>query len=369
MKIRKLIAAFTAAAAAVTAMFCGTFASSAATSAFDLMKDLKKHPVTDGSRLEDDISYSWTWESNAVNFVVSGLSSEKSEELTALTKEGQVLSISFGTDTGFYLVHEDTIHMVNFKRSGMDAEYHYPDMSVVYFTSAGATHKLVFRIELEKFYMLVSPIKSMVADSKSAVFSLSAVDKSSGKRTYFGGTKYRYIAFAAEKTEKVDISTLTVKTSKTKVYSGSKVETDVNIYNGKYKLRKGVDYTLTYKNNVNVGTATVIIKGKGVYKGSKKAYFNIIPKRPEFYDPDTNGKRVTLSWRAVQGIDYYFLYVSEDGGKTYKQIKTFKAGTTRYETELPQFADYIYRLRVGKEVGGKMYYSKYSDPTRNIKNA
>ncbi len=368
MKIRKLIALFTAAAAAVTTMLCGTVSASAATSAFDLMKDLKKHPVTEGSTIDSSISYNWSWESNALNFIVSGLSSEKSEELLALTKEGQVLSISFGTDTGFYMVHEDTIHLVNFKQSGLDAEYHYPDMSVVYFTKSGANHKLVFRIEFDKFYSLVAPIKTMVSESKTAAFSLSAVDKSSGKRTYYGGKKYRYLQFAAEKTEKVDVSTLTVRTSKSKVYSGGKVQTDVSIYNGKYKLRKGVDYTLSYKNNVNIGTATVIIKGMGVYTGTKKTYFRIIPKTTEFRDPEMNGNKVSLSWKAVTGIDYYFLYRSSDGGKTYTQIKSFKAGTVKYEETIPQFTGYIYRIRTGKEAGGKMYYSKYSDPTRNLQN-
>ena len=40
-------------------------------------------------------------------------------------------------------------------------------------------------------------------------------------------------------------------------------------------LKKGTDYTLTYKDNVNVGTATVTIKGKGNYQGSLNKTFTI----------------------------------------------------------------------------------------------
>ncbi len=39
------------------------------------------------------------------------------------------------------------------------------------------------------------------------------------------------------------------------------------------------DYTITYKNNVNVGTATMTIKGKGNYTGSLKKTFKITAKK------------------------------------------------------------------------------------------
>ena len=45
-------------------------------------------------------------------------------------------------------------------------------------------------------------------------------------------------------------------------------------YNGA-TLTKGTDYTLTYSNNVNVGTATVTIKGQGNFKGTTSKTFSI----------------------------------------------------------------------------------------------
>ena len=41
------------------------------------------------------------------------------------------------------------------------------------------------------------------------------------------------------------------------------------------KLTKGTDYTVTYKNNKSAGTATVVIKGTGNYKGTIKKTFTI----------------------------------------------------------------------------------------------
>ncbi|MGN1144400.1 MAG: leucine-rich repeat domain-containing protein, partial [Anaerovoracaceae bacterium] len=41
-------------------------------------------------------------------------------------------------------------------------------------------------------------------------------------------------------------------------------------------LKKGIDYTISYENNVNPGTAGITIKGKGNYNGTLAAYFEIV---------------------------------------------------------------------------------------------
>ena len=46
-------------------------------------------------------------------------------------------------------------------------------------------------------------------------------------------------------------------------------------------LKKGTDYTVSYKNNINVGTATVTVKGKGNFTGTIKKTFTIYQKEPE----------------------------------------------------------------------------------------
>lgn len=44
-------------------------------------------------------------------------------------------------------------------------------------------------------------------------------------------------------------------------------------------LQLGVDFELRYENNVNAGTATVILIGKGEYVGETPRSFTIMPKR------------------------------------------------------------------------------------------
>ena len=61
-------------------------------------------------------------------------------------------------------------------------------------------------------------------------------------------------------------------------YTGSAIEPTVTVNVGNKTLTAGTDYTVTYKDNTNVGTAKVIVTGKGNYTGSVEAKFNITAK-------------------------------------------------------------------------------------------
>ncbi|MBD5484781.1 MAG: hypothetical protein HDR18_04545 [Lachnospiraceae bacterium] len=60
----------------------------------------------------------------------------------------------------------------------------------------------------------------------------------------------------------------------------------LQVYAGTARLTAGVDYTVSYKNNKAVGTATVTIKGKGNYKDTVTAQFNIVKKNVAQLDID-----------------------------------------------------------------------------------
>lgn len=70
------------------------------------------------------------------------------------------------------------------------------------------------------------------------------------------------------------------------VYTGKAIKPDVVVYNGETKLTIGRDYTVTYKNNVNVYVGggdskrpQAIVKGKNDYTDSAVVYFEILPKQ------------------------------------------------------------------------------------------
>lgn len=62
-------------------------------------------------------------------------------------------------------------------------------------------------------------------------------------------------------------------------YTGGKVTPDVIVKIGNKTLAPNIDYTISYTNNVEVGTnAYVLVTGKGSYKGSQKVYFTVSRK-------------------------------------------------------------------------------------------
>lgn len=75
-------------------------------------------------------------------------------------------------------------------------------------------------------------------------------------------------------------------------YTGKEIQPDINlVYNGNV-LIKGVHYDLYYENNINVGTATIKIKGKDGFIGEKNTSFEIVKAKNEIINWDINDKGV-----------------------------------------------------------------------------
>lgn len=62
------------------------------------------------------------------------------------------------------------------------------------------------------------------------------------------------------------------------VYTGVACTPELTIRDGSTILVKDKDYTINYINNVNVGTATITIVGKGNYSDTREIKFNILAK-------------------------------------------------------------------------------------------
>lgn len=78
----------------------------------------------------------------------------------------------------------------------------------------------------------------------------------------------------------VDFSrTAKVTLSKTSyVYNAKKKKPGITVKVGSEVLRRDADYTVAYRNNSKVGTASVIITGVGRYTGTITKTFTIVPK-------------------------------------------------------------------------------------------
>ncbi len=108
-----------------------------------------------------------------------------------------------------------------------------------------------------------------------------------GKGEYIGKIEQEFILLPQIDLTAKETETIVKDNIKPRVYNGKPYEPNVNvsILSGKKRvtLKKGRDYTLKYKNNINASTdttkASVIITGTGEYKGSlSEIFFTITPK-------------------------------------------------------------------------------------------
>ena len=101
-------------------------------------------------------------------------------------------------------------------------------------------------------------------------------------------------------------------------YDGTEKKPETTVKVGSKILEKDKDYTVEYKNNINVGTATVTITGKGTYNGvTATTTFKINEKRITI----PAGKTLTYNGEEQTGVD------STDEYKFSGTIKAINAGT------------------------------------------
>lgn len=133
---------------------------------------------------------------------------------------------------------------------------------------------------------------------------------------------------------KTSIKKASVSGISNKNYNGKSQKQSIKVKLGKKTLKQGTDYTVSYKNNKNIGKATVTIKGKGKYEGSIKKTFQITVAKGKTYtagnykykmtNASTNGKgTVTLAATTKSKSDSKFTSCKitdtvKIGGKTFK---------------------------------------------------
>ncbi|MDD5952195.1 MAG: Ig-like domain-containing protein [Oscillospiraceae bacterium] len=71
------------------------------------------------------------------------------------------------------------------------------------------------------------------------------------------------------------ISSVTISAIPNQTYTGKAKTPALTVKDGSKTLKKGRDYTVTYQNNQNAGTAKAVVKGMGRYDGTKTVTFQI----------------------------------------------------------------------------------------------
>lgn len=102
----------------------------------------------------------------------------------------------------------------------------------------------------------------------------------------------------AKNMEEIDLEVMLSATEFT--YDGMEKKPTVTIKDGDKVLENEKDYTVSYSNNTKVGTASVVIMGKGDYTGTITKTFTIVQPKPEETTTTSNPEQTTVPLKSEE---------------------------------------------------------------------
>lgn len=183
----------------------------------------------------------------------------------------------------------------------------------------------------------------------------TATVKITGKGDYTGSVTKNFSI-------KNDFKQATVTGISTKTYSGKSQTQKITVKFGGKTLKNGTDYTISYSNNKNIGTATVKIVGKGDYAGTIERSFKINPVKLSISKLTAKSKGFKASWaKNDQATGYEIQYSTDSKFKSAKKVAiTKKTTTAKTITKLKASKKYYVRMRIYTTVNGTKYYGSWS---------
>ena len=183
----------------------------------------------------------------------------------------------------------------------------------------------------------------------------TATVKITGKGNYTG---------SVSKTFKIknNFKKATISGISNKSYTGKNITQSITVkYNGK-TLKNGTDYTVSYSNNKNIGTATVKIAGKGSYTGTITKTFKINPAKQEIQKLTAKSKAFFVDWaQKGSATGYEIQYATNSKFTSAKKVTiTNKKTDTKTISKLSGKKKYYVRVRSYTTVKGTKYYGAWS---------
>lgn len=184
--------------------------------------------------------------------------------------------------------------------------------------------------------------------SQQAGYALAAYDRfKKGKNTLYDMSDAKKPLFIS-----VKLSTSSF------VYDGKAKKPGVTVKIGDRELKNGVDYTISYQNNVNIGnSAKVVVTGKGIFKGSASKTFVIKMAAPAKTSVSAgNGAAgITVKWKKAARADRYVVLRKVGNAKNWTTVATTKS-LSYTDRKVANGKKYIYAVKpVGS--GGEATYT------------
>lgn len=207
--------------------------------------------------------------------------------------------------------------------------------------------------------------------SQQAGYALAAYDRfKKGRNTLYDMSDAKPLYIRSVATADVKLSTSTY------VYDGKAKKPGVTVKIGDRELKNGVDYTISYQNNVNIGnSAKVVVTGKGIFKGSVNKTFVIKMAAPAKTSVSAgNGAAgITVKWKKAARADRYVVMKKTGNAKNWTTVTTTKA-LSYTDKNVKNGSKYIYAIKPVGSGGAAAYtavttYRLSQGKITNIKSA
>lgn len=183
----------------------------------------------------------------------------------------------------------------------------------------------------------------------------------------------KFVSIGGQTAAVTNISKTKISALKTRAFTGKPLTQALTITYGGKKLVNGRDYTLTWKNNKNIGTASVTIKGKGKYNGSVTKKFRITVQKNAVYTVSRLKYKISSADTSGKGTVVFTGATDKAARKTLTIPTTVKIGgksfrVTAIGTSAMSGAKKLTTVKIGANimtVGAKAFYgcSKLSNVT------
>jgi len=216
-----------------------------------------------------------------------------------------------------------------------------------------------------------SVVKVSKSGTKSVSATATAVGSGSAKvyvtiaatANYKAVTKYATVTVSGK-----NISSATVSLSSTSyTYDGTAKKPTVTVKYGSTTLTKGTDYTVSYSNNTNAGTAKVIVKGINNYSGSVTKTFTIKLSTPSVSSLTNTSSGVKVKWGKVSGASKYRVMrrTSTSGSWTTLGVTTSNTYTDKTATNGKTYYYTVQCVTSSSTKSSCTTLSSYSTSTKN----
>ncbi len=176
-----------------------------------------------------------------------------------------------------------------------------------------------------------------------------------GKGDYLGVKKITF------KINPLDVSKCVISKIPNQYWKNKRIKPAVAVTVGTKAMVQGTDFTVKFKNNKKIGTATATITGLGNLKGSYQTTFKILPNPVTVKTAlSQRAGNVNISIKKSRGAGGYQIQYNFTGKWSKAKKVDLKKNRTFNLENRKSGKKFYYRIRSYRKVGSKYYYSPYT---------